>query len=334
MGANSAIEWTTHTFNPWMGCTRVSEACRFCYAEQLMDKRYGKVKWGPQGTRQRTSDANWRQPYSWNRKAEGAEERPRVFCASLADVFEDRPELVPWRQELFDMICRTPNLDWLLLTKRPENALRMMVEAGMYMSENPDLPCPQPNIWIGTSVENQEAADKRIPHLLRTPAAVRFLSCEPLLGPLDIEWHFARYQSLVSGLRYRKPGAAGDYKKLPGIDWVICGGESGASARPMHPDWARSLRDQCRDAGVAFFFKQWGEWLPRSHAEGVPCPKDNWGTLTIDGEWFHTTSPWNGRNEGKDGEAVMYRVGKKKAGRLLDGLTWDEMPATKGAEAR
>ena len=248
MAKNSKIEWTDHTFNPWIGCTKVSDGCKHCYAETLMDKRYGRVQWGPQGTRVRTSAANWRKPVQWNKQAAAEGRRYKVFCASLADVFEDRPELVEWRRELLDLIIRTPRLDWLILTKRPENVNRMIEQATGF-SEASMWFHAAPHVWIGTSVENQETADKRIPHLLQIPARVRFLSMEPLLGPVDLNlgnWHTSPAEC----------PAWYDWCNCS-IDWVIVGGESGHNARPMHPDWARSLRDQCVAAGVPVFFKQW-----------------------------------------------------------------------------
>ena len=289
---NSKIEWTDHTFNPWIGCTKVSDGCKHCYAETLMDKRYGKVKWGPQGQRIRTSEANWRKPLKWNREAKAAGKRARVFCASLADVFEDKAdqleEMDKWRAELFQLIQDTENLDWLILTKRPENVMGM-VDAPWYYA--------LPNVWIGTSVENQEQANKRIPELLKIPAAVRFLSMEPLLGAVDLE-----------NLAYEAAGPAwAGYNLL--IDWVIVGGESGPDARPMHPDWARSVRDQCQDAGVPFLFKQWGEWLPNAQEYGCHQPSANYNNL-------HTML----------GNVAMARVGKHAAGRLLDGREWNEFP--------
>lgn len=243
----TTIEWTAtidpdgtvhpgYTFNPWLGCTKVSDGCKHCYAESLMDHRYGKVKWGPTGQRQRTSAANWRKPLQWNRQAEAqvsaGGRRPRVFCASLADVFEDNLQLVEWRDELFTMIEKTPYLDWLLLTKRPHRIMEDVPAA--WRRWFPD------NVWLGTSIENQEAADQRIPELLSVPAKVRFLSCEPLLGEVS--------------LRRWAPPSAG-WAPSP-IHWVIVGAESGHGARPMNLDWARSLRDQCQAASVSFFFKQ------------------------------------------------------------------------------
>lgn len=218
MGENSRIEWTTHTFNPWIGCQNVSPGCDHCYAE-AMSNRYGWTTWGPHGERKRTSEANWRKPRQWARAAKGS--RPRVFCASLADVFDNR---VPdaWRSDLFALIEDTPELDWLLLTKRPENIAKML-----WPKWDNGLPF---NIWVGATCEDQKHYDRRWPVLARVPAAVRFISYEPAIAPLTIVW-----------------GAP---------DWIICGGESGPRARLMDPAWARAVRDQCADSGIAFFAKQ------------------------------------------------------------------------------
>lgn len=279
---DSKIEWTHHTFNPWIGCTRVSPGCVNCYAETMMDKRYRKVKWGPQGERKRTSADYWKQPLKWNREAAADGERRRVFCASLADVFEDktdqRQEMDEWRKNLFDLIYETPSLDWLLLTKRPENVQKMVP----WMFHHPDFFGWPANVWIGTSVEDQERADKRIPELLKIPAAVRFLSVEPLLATVDLR-PYLQMQWLGFG------------EEQAMVDWVIVGGESGHDARPMHPDWARSVRDQCQEAGVPFLFKQWGEF--------GPC------TPIDDGN-----------------PDCLHRLGKHRAGRLLDGREWNESP--------
>lgn len=237
MTENSKIEWTDHTFNPWMGCTKVGPGCDNCYAESMMDHRYHRVRWGAGQPRKRTSEANWRKPVTWNRKAEDGP-RPRVFCASLADVFDNE---VPdaWRSDLWRLIQQTPNLDWLLLTKRIGNAHRML----------PAFMKPWPNLWLGATVVNQEEADRDIPKLLAVPAAVRFLSCEPLLGPIDLE----------------KIGVADDVRNIYPLNWLICGGESGPKARPMEFSWALDIRYQCRAAGVPFFMKQgsqanWPNW--------------------------------------------------------------------------
>jgi protein gp37 len=228
LGRNSSIEWTTHTFNPWWGCVKVSPACKHCYAE-AWSKRVGQSVWGIRAQRRFFGDRHWSEPLRWDAAAAAQGERARVFCASMADVFEDRRDLDDARTRLWGLIEATPNLDWLLLTKRPEQIA-------------PTVPWGDawpPNVWIGTTVESQEWAEERLPHLLATPAAVRFISAEPLLGPLDLsEW-------------------------LPnGLDWVITGGESGPKARPSSPAWFRSLLNQCMASDVAFHFKQWGDWGP------------------------------------------------------------------------
>lgn len=228
MGENSKIEWCDHTFNPWIGCSKVSPACENCYAD-VYGNRFG-VKWGPRGDRRRTSAENWRKPLVWNRRAERDGVRQKVFCASLADVFEERSDLVEWRNQLFSFIESTPWLDWLLLTKRPRYAW-LYFGFGRYSLKNGCREMPQ-NIWIGTTVENQLQADKRIHELVKIPARVRFLSMEPLLGPVDLD--------------------------LDDIGWVIVGGESGPCAREMKSEWVLSIRDQCAAASVPFFFKQWG----------------------------------------------------------------------------
>ena len=283
MGENSKIEWTDHTFNPWIGCTKVSPGCQHCYAESLA-ARFGKAEWGPTAQRVQTSKAYWRKPLGWARKAKAEGIRRRVFCASLADVFEDRHEVNGWRISLLELIELTHSLDWLLLTKRPENVNRLIEQAAGRSVES--FFERNPHVWIGTSVENQEQAERRIPLLLEVPAKLRFLSCEPLLGPVDLaEW-------LSPDISHPSHGIlAGDSR----IDWVIVGGESGPHARWMLPDWVRQVRADCENANVPFFFKQWGEWAPPAG-----------------GEWQF--------------DPEMVRVGKKEAGRLLDGRTWDEVP--------
>lgn len=300
MAENSRIGWTTHTFNPWIGCVKVSEGCKFCYAEADMDKRRKRVTWGPlpRGTRILTSDSYWRKPFQWDREAEGATERPRVFCASLADVFEDwegpitlgstewigsqlyleedgawstgggvlasrdrRSSLTPLRMDhvrerLFEMIGETPNLDWLLLTKRPENVMKMVPER--WQKQFPK------NVWIGTSCEDQKATDERIPHLLKCPAAVRFLSCEPLLGPLNLDCLLC-YNCGGNGTvgfgdcTDRVTTCPECDGRETNIEWVIIGGESGPGARSMSLGWALDLIEQCKTAVVPVFVKQLGK---------------------------------------------------------------------------
>lgn len=224
MGANTTIAWTDHTFNPWIGCTHVHDGCRFCYAEYDFDHRYGRAKWGVNGTRVRTAVSTWKRAVRWNLQAHRDGVQHRVFCASLADVFEDRAELEPWRGDLFKLIDDTPYIDWQLLTKRPENIVAMW--PGEYRA----------HVWLGTSVSDQHTADIWIPRLLahRDLTPVLFISAEPLLGPVDLSEY------------------------LPRLDWVIVGGESGPNARPMQLGWARQVRDQCQAYGVPFFFKQVG----------------------------------------------------------------------------
>ena len=242
MGEFSNIEWTTHTFNPWIGCAKVSAGCKHCYAENLMDTRYGRVKWGVNGTRSRTGAGNWAKPLQWDRAAKKAGVRHRVFCASLADVFEDRPDLVQWRSELFELIDATPHLDWLLLTKRPENIVGMWDGRGIVHRH-------RENVWLGTSVENQAAANERIPHLLNAAFLCKFtfLSCEPLLGPVDLQ------------LQGRNLGIVEHHEF---VDWVIVGGESGKDRRAFDCNWARDIRSQCQAADVAFFMKQVDKVIP------------------------------------------------------------------------
>ncbi len=248
MSTNSKIEWTTHTFNPWRGCTKVSAGCANCYAE-TMSKRNPKVLgiWGDNGTRVVASEAMWREPVKWNAAAGKAGERHRVFCASLSDVGEDRRELTEPRLRLKELIEKTPHLDWLLLSKRPENYVRLFWGPkilGLWPS----------NVWAGTSVEDQEAADKRIPHLLKVPAKVRFLSCEPLLGPIVFRM---RGDGVFTGEAGYTPYPTSDEHPL-NIHWVIAGGESGPGARPCNIAWIRDIVKQCRDAGVPCFVKQLG----------------------------------------------------------------------------
>jgi protein gp37 len=319
MAENSAIEWCDHTFNPWWGCTKVSPACDHCYADAL-DRRAGGAHWGAHAPRRRTKD--WSGPMKWNRRCEKLGIRERVFCASMADVFDNHRSILPdWRANLWSLIAATPHLDWLLLTKRPQNIAKM-------------LPATWgkgwPNVWLGTTVENQTEANRRIPHLLDTPARVRFLSCEPLLGPVDLDMILTPEMGIyaLSGIRSDGSGPSG-FSQGPRIDWVICGGESGPGARPMHPDWALSLRDQCQELRrTPFFFKQWGEWFPgeiddKSDGHGMCAwPDDNHDPKACmwEGRWKYTEVADQG----------FLRVGKKNAGRLLDGREWNDVPITKG----
>jgi protein gp37 len=254
-----------YSFNPWWGCVKVSPGCEHCYAETF-SKRTGHSIWGPAATTQRRTfgDRHWQEPLKWNADAVKAGERRRVFCASMADVFEDHPQLDAERARLWELVDKTPALDWLLLTKRPENVIDFVPGQWFTAHRWPS------NVWIGTSVENQAMADKRIPHLINIPAPVRFLSCEPLLGPVNLEpWLGGEY---ATGVEY------GGYREMAQepseIQWVIVGGESGPKARPMDAEWVRSLRDQCNGAGVAFHFKQWGG--VRKHETGRVLDDRTW----------------------------------------------------------
>jgi protein gp37 len=255
VGERTAIAWTDHTFNPWWGCERVSPGCQNCYAEAFA-KRTGHDVWGKQSDRRFFGDKHWNQPLSWAAKADAEGVRRRVFCASMADVFEDRPELVEPRQRLFDLIAITEPLDWLLLTKRPENVARM-VEAECWGA---GVPWPA-NVCLGTTVEDQERANERVPTLLSIPAQVRFLSCEPLLGPITFRW--APWAPLC------QEHSTGHLDGLKGIGWMICGGESGPKHRPLNLHHARQLRDQCVAAGVPFFFKQIGGRTPTAGGDAL-----------------------------------------------------------------
>jgi protein gp37 len=273
MGKNSKIQWTHHTFNPWWGCTKVSPGCKYCYAE-TWSTRSGSKLWGSGAGRRFFGHDHWREPIKWNRESESSRERKRVFCASMADIFEARADLDIWRWRLWSLIEDTPWLNWLLLTKRPENIKIMAPWPSLW---------PR-NVWLGITAETQEMAQQRIPILLQYPAVVKFVSCEPLLGSIElIQW-------LENS-----------------IDWVIVGGESGRFARPMHPSWVRSLRDQCFSTSIPFYFKQWGCWGPLNDG-----PNSNLKTIRF--EDFNTNV------------ATLIRRRKSINGRDLDGRTWDGMP--------
>lgn len=320
MAENTKIEWAHHTFNPWIGCTKVSPGCDHCYAEADFDKRRHIVQWGAGQTRKRTAPSTWSMPIKWNAEAERLGIRYRVFCASLADVFDNEVE-ESWRLDLIWLIHKTPNLDWLLLTKRIGNAKSMLTEAIVQLDPAGEWPVPLPNVWVGATITNQEEANRDIPKLLAVPAAKRFLSMEPLLGPVDLERPRPGPDLDQGGGRM----ICQPWLIQSGIDWVIVGGESGHQARPMYPDWARSLRDQCQRAGVPFLFKQWGEWTP---GENVERERGTVDTAFLFEDGWHIYPLNLATDYGHiDDQPDLYRVGKKAAGRHLDGRTWDEVPA-------
>lgn len=349
MSRSTKIEWADSTFNPWIGCTRVSSACDDCYAARSTPARALGVAWGSGEPRRRTSPQNWRAPVQWNatpfvecsgcgwrgrildvplrtyRHSTSDDQCPgcgglgtmkptrqRVFCASLADVFDNEVEPA-WRAELFALIAATPHLDWLLLTKRIGNVAKMIEAPGMQKCGLPQ------NVWLGATVVNQAEADRDIPKLLATPAAVRFVSVEPMLGPIDLTGEYLTaklgaypFQSLAPEHRTRL---------IDLLDWVICGGESGPKARAMDPDWVRCLRDQCEAAGIPFLFKQWGEWAPSEEA-GI----DTLRLLQLPAEKKHLFL-----------SSTMVRLGKALSGRGLDrvhhtGYPRVSAPAGQGVE--
>lgn len=427
--AETSIEWCRYTFNPVRGCQKVSAGCKICYAER-QSKRNPKVlgEWGPKGRRAVAAESYWREPYKWNREAERGGTQQTVFCASLADVGEDRPEWVEPRSRLQTVIRETPWLVWLLLTKRPENIPRLFPD---FMTDPPQ------NVMWGTSIEDQPNADLRIPYLMELPGPL-FLSCEPLLGPIDLvgwgelsasvdvesfpkcwddyvwpkwvpqkerdmvvkfyswgmrhpktyaqamegvgynppangSWVGVRYigKNLITGLvtkpddpraakhgrflfRWNNMGSVitdegeslcvsfgpgvswlqnwlcpdGEYRQR--IRWVIVGGESGPGARPMYPDWVRSLRDQCLAWETPFLFKQWGDYMPESQGcPGALSSKTAKTALYVDPDGSTRPARYGAR---KDGYTVQ-RVGKKKAGRLLDGRTWHQFPEWPGVSS-
>jgi protein gp37 len=304
---NSKIEWCDHTVNFWWGCVfallsdgSLSEECRNCYAH-LLSKLFsrGKATWGVNGNRWIRHEAARRELYKIDKSAHERGVRERVFINSMSDTFEDRADLEQARCMLWGACVFVTNVDIILLTKRPQNAMRMVPP-----SWHTNWPA---HVWIGTTCGTQQAAEERIPALLSIPAKVRFLSCEPMLGSVDIAgaiWNNCAkeviwpYMATVDKSTMSAP-------LLPGIQWVICGGESGPKARPMHPEWARSLRDQCMAAGVPFFFKQWGEWSPAKPAAGISSI-----ALGLHGS-----------------DVRLQRLGKHNTGRLLDGVEHSSFPA-------
>lgn len=336
MSENSKIEWCDHTFNPWEGCQKVGPGCDHCYAETRNARFAGgtAINWGPGAPRRRTSPSNWAKPKRWNEQAAEFElhygRRQRVFTLSLGD-WADNQVPIEWLVDLLELIRTTPRLDWLMLTKRIGVAVSRLQQAQAYVLEHWPAVDAQPlswwlqewleegnpphNVWIGATITDQPEFDRDICKLLAVPAHVRFLSMEPLLGPVQFtssgripaDDEGPERIGYMVGADDGKSGLWPTREKAlqtSGLHWVIVGGESGPGARPMHPAWVRSLRDQCRAAGVLFLFKQWGEWAP--YDRGV----NEGGSLETP---FSLDEP-------------IQKFGKKLSGRLLDSRTWDGVP--------
>ena len=327
MGDGTRIEWTDATWNPVTGCTKVTAGCDHCYAETIAHRFAGTPAY-PHGFDVTLRPERLVQPLRWTKPR-------RVFVNSMSDLFhKDVPD--EFIARVWAVMALAPRHTFQILTKRhgrmrallDDPAFRQNVWDAMrarYRERvkaipgphpSPELTLPLPNVWLGVSVENQQTANMRIPALMETPAAVRWVSCEPLLGPLDLRLAETTTECTCSpyyGAHERHCGIEpGEWSDL---DWVVVGGESGTGARPMHPEWARSLRDQCQRAGVPFLFKQWGEWA----VTGIPSRSAAW--VFLDG----TVESFKAGDLSAD--VLMRRVGKKAAGRHLDGRTWDEYPS-------
>lgn len=299
MTEHTAIEWCTHTFSPWLGCTPVSAACDHCYAAALA-RRYGWPAYRAGVPRRRSAASTWKLPRRWQRRAAANGVRASVF-PSLCDPFDGEVGDA-WRDDFVAEIEATPDLDWLLLTKRPHLAAKYWARRRM-----------PANVALGVTAETQAMADLRIPQLLAIEGPnFRFVSIEPMLGPID----------LTAIPRAR---AEGFMRPLDGrfrtLDWVIAGGESGPNSRASHPAWFRDLRDQCVAAGVAFFFKQWGDWAPSTEEAARGNPRSGWRMLR-----GHPHLPKVEELYPANGAAFVANVGKKVAGAELDGRHWRQLP--------
>lgn len=324
MGENSKIEWTHHTFNPWRGCTKVSAGCANCYAERqsLRNPRVLGV-WGDDGVRVKASEAGWREPRKWNREAADRGVPSRVFCASMADVFEFREDVMLARAILLNLIHETRHLDWLLLTKRPEHIEPLLKRArndlfGLHLHDARVMVDrwiagePPANVWLGVSVENQACADQRIPILLRTPAAKRFVSYEPALGPVDFtrislgQSGFVPNGPILQGvetLNWYMDALRGAPKTgIAGLDWIIIGGESGADAREFKLEWVMQAHEQCKASGIPLFFKQMGRFVTQENVNNSDWPD---GTV-FDGHGTHVASARIALRDKKGGDMAEW----------------------------
>ena len=258
MGKETEIGWCDSTFNPWWGCVRVSPGCEHCYA-QSFTTRLGMDLWGPTAPRRFFGDKHWDEPLRWDAHARTSGKPWRVFCASMADICEDREDLVPYRERLMSLVAHTRHLTWLFLTKRPEDYLRLFGE-GFFLAN--------PHVWPGFTAENQAMLDKRASAVLELPGSgKKWMSVEPLLGPVSFRWaHWDDWKD-GNGARRQRVNHLDGLKKL---DWVIVGGESGPGARPCDVAWIRSIVEQCKTAAVPVFVKQLGaKWFNRDIRQGI-----------------------------------------------------------------
>jgi protein gp37 len=375
MGAQTKIEWCNHTFNPWIGCTKIDDLCTNCYAESD-DKWRGwtPAGWGKGKPRHRTTADYWKGPLKWDVAAaahrwgkcqacgkawafgareeakmtcgdscggELVEQRPRVFSASLADVW-DEEVCAEWRADFLRLVMQTRHLDWLLLSKRPGLWRKLVTEArdwqaqaGRYHPRDAWFiealtawldGTPPDNVWIGTSIGTRAGYEARMAEFLCIPARVHFLSMEPLLEAVPFE-----RVGITPSISFDPLAPVRHGLQTARVDWVIAGGESGPKARPMHPQWAREIRDACQKAGVPFLFKQWGEWIDTEQADASGLDRSSgfakYGFLEPDGHFEGQ------HGDGTSSVAMVYRVGKLKAGRLLDGVEHNGFPVVKGGRA-
>ena len=271
MGADTAISWCQATWSPWEGCTKVSPGCDHCYAAGMNQWLRKGENWGPGAPRRQYSDEHWKKPLRWNAQAARDGRRLTVF-PSVCDPFDNEVDPA-WRVRFFDLIAQTPNLTWLLLSKRVGNASAMVKEAWRH-----DTAWPR-NVWLGATVVNQEEADRDIPKLLAVPARVRFLSVEPMLGPVNLQrwlWECCGNMQLGNdhGLLGQEPDSCcGNPDPRDALHWAICGGESGHGARPLQVEWVRSIVKQCKAAGVPVHVKQLGKVV---HTNGITRPGEHW----------------------------------------------------------
>lgn len=312
--ASTKIEWADAVWNPVTGCTPSSQGCQNCYAQRMAKRLAGRCGYPADDPfRVTLHPEKLEEPLHWKKPR-------RVFVCSMGDLFH---EDVPFEfiEQVFEVMRKAEQHMFLVLTKRPRRA-KMFLDPNLRSDTFKNWPFP--NAWLGVTAENQRMADERIPILLETPASVRFVSCEPLLGPIDLGQWLECPTCAGSGEIYNPIEDA--FEDCPAhfspLHWVIAGGETGPGARPMHPDWVRTLRDQCQVAGVPFFFKSWGEWAPFDLVTDFHAPRK---LIAYDGSLQGEYCGWGCHNRTKRFAQVV-RVGKKYAGRLLDGRTWEEYP--------